>query len=840
MNLDKQEILAKTDYQYVYSKYINPNNWNHTKEGWYRTNSPFREDKNPSFTFNIDHGHWKDFADDKGDIIEFIERIEHTDFKGALEKLSSYAGLKSDKPKPEKKKYVSKPITSKQLKIFTRNLIDHNFPAISDIVYSRGINKQIIEKYQIGINRYYSDTFGCYICEVIVPYVYDESGNAVNYKRIKYDDRGSKAVEINKGGKSTTTELKPTTKGNAQIFPRDICKSDAKDIVLCEGEYDCLVLLSNGINAVTATAGALTFNQGMADLLTGKNVTIIYDYDEPGEKGSATAYKHLVNVTSSVKIANWSYFENIESGKFKPKEKYDVSDYFGAKKDKKDFLKMLESAVELEEISTSTISDKEALIDILYDEYIYRGEKLYRLVHQNVVNHITTVKKICSTRRAKELVFFEYDKGFWNEKTKQEIVRYVARELLYFPTNHVELNQVVNLLGDMTYVLPDVFDARLDLVNLDNFAFNTETLEPEPHNPDHYFTCKNSYEYNKKAECPDFLKAIKDYSREDQTWMDALGEIFGYCLTGTYPYQKMFWWHGSGRNGKGTLIRVLEKLVGIEYSMPNLNPKTLDGQFDKADLIGKKLAYEPDMEPVLPNSTVLKQLTGGDRIRTNRKYMSTASFFNTAKIILLMNRMPDIPPNESLEPIFKRLYLLPFEYRIEAGKEDSEIEERLEKELPGIFNWAIKSLARLKTNKQFTVCKRGLKVIELYKGSANSYMQFFTDRVIFEPEAKVWGDDIWDAYKEFMKEHHGGRWYMSNAEGLVKDKISFGRELRKQFDGRFDFIKIEQKYSKEHKQNKSRYIGLRLKSERDYENFFDPDEENNFNPNEEYQDKVPF
>lgn len=56
--------------------------------------SPFRKERTASFIVNEDIGRFKDFGGDKsGDVINFIQEIEHVDFLTALQLCAKKAGI---------------------------------------------------------------------------------------------------------------------------------------------------------------------------------------------------------------------------------------------------------------------------------------------------------------------------------------------------------------------------------------------------------------------------------------------------------------------------------------------------------------------------------------------------------------------------------------------------------------------------------------------------------------------------------------------------------------------------------------------------------------------------
>lgn len=84
--------------------------------------------------------------------------------------------------------------------------------------------------------------------------------------------------------------------GKVQLFPWE--NMSHEEIVLCEGEMDCLLANQLGYNAVTATGGAGNFPKNWAELFKGKVVHILYDIDPPGRAGA----RKVANVLNGVAL----------------------------------------------------------------------------------------------------------------------------------------------------------------------------------------------------------------------------------------------------------------------------------------------------------------------------------------------------------------------------------------------------------------------------------------------------------------------------------------------------------------------------------------------------------
>lgn len=80
--------------------------------------------------------------------------------------------------------------------------------------------------------------------------------------------------------------------------------------------------------------------------------------------------------------------------------------------------------------------------------------------------------------------------------------------------------------------------------------------------------------------------AVGNCPRRLRTW-------FGYCLTGDTSQQKMLLIVGPKRSGKGTIARVLTRLIG-NGNVSGPTTSSLAGPFGLQPLIGKTLAIVSD------------------------------------------------------------------------------------------------------------------------------------------------------------------------------------------------------------------------------------------------------
>lgn len=113
-----------------------------------------------------------------------------------------------------------------------------------------------------------------------------------------------------------------STGGEAAIFNAQVLKDKPDQLVICEGEFDCLVLRAFGIPAISSTSGARTFkNEWIEQLTSVRHLYICYDNDTAGEEGANALIEKLAEALPATSILQISL--PMEVG-----EHGDITDYF--------------------------------------------------------------------------------------------------------------------------------------------------------------------------------------------------------------------------------------------------------------------------------------------------------------------------------------------------------------------------------------------------------------------------------------------------------------------------------------------------------------------------------
>src|SRR5207237_1181559 len=133
---------------------------------------------------------------------------------------------------------------------------------------------------------------------------------------------------------------------------------------------------------------------------------------------------------------------------------------------------------------------------------------------------------------------------------------------------------------------------------------------------------------------------------------------------------------------------------------------------ERADLFGKRLVVCNETEEGRRLAEALvKDLTGGDRIRARRMREDFWEFAPTHKIILCTNHKPKIRGTD--HAIRRRVRLVPFTAAIADHQEDKRLPEKLRAELPGILGWCVRGCLEWQ--------RQGLGMPDVVKAATEGY-----------------------------------------------------------------------------------------------------------------------
>ncbi len=140
---------------------------------------------------------------------------------------------------------------------------------IKSYLVDRGITDDLVGQFKIGYGEFYDRKW------ITIP-VKDRDG-IFCFLKLRKDP--SDESNDNK------YKFYPTGSG-AEIFGRECLKDNKDMVVVCEGEFDCMMLQNFGIPSITSTAEAGNFKkEWIEELVDLEKIYVCFDKDEAGEKG---------------------------------------------------------------------------------------------------------------------------------------------------------------------------------------------------------------------------------------------------------------------------------------------------------------------------------------------------------------------------------------------------------------------------------------------------------------------------------------------------------------------------------------------------------------------------
>jgi putative DNA primase/helicase len=246
-------------------------------------------------------------------------------------------------------------------------------------------------------------------------------------------------------------------------------------------------------------------------------------------------------------------------------------------------------------------------------------------------------------------------------------------------------------------VSPGELDQDPYLLNCANGVVDLRTGELHPHDPGLLVTRLAPVEYDPAARAPRWLRFLDAVFDGNAEVIGFLQRAAGYSLTGDTREECLFLLWGAGRNGKGTFLRTLMEMLGdyavtADFSTFTSQQERGGPRDDVAHMRGRHfVTAQEGREGGALAESLIKWLTGGDRVRARRLYENSYEFLPTHKIWLATNYKPVVRGGDPA--IWSRIKLVPFEVSFE-GREDRGLKEALRAELPGVLAWAVEGCLR--------------------------------------------------------------------------------------------------------------------------------------------------
>ncbi len=325
------------------------------------------------------------------------------------------------------------------------------------------------------------------------------------------------------------------------------------------------------------------------------------------------------------------------------------------------------------------------------------------------------------------------------------------------------------LIDNPPFPATDVLPTLNALVHLPSYVEGKPRAIVKP-TPD--FFCPYALDYGFDAKAPEphqlalFLSSV--WPKDGESFL-ALQEWLGYLLTPDKSQHKMALLIGPPRSGRGTICRLIKKLIGAS----NVANPTLSGlatQFGAECLIGKPVAIIGDARQSNRGdwAVALERIlgiTGDDSMTIDRKNKFAWTGSLTTRLILVSNELPKFPDQSGA--IATRPLVFKFTESF-LGREDKTLDAKLEAELPSILLWAIEGWKRLRERGGFLQPSAGKDLIDQMRDLASPVGAFVRERCEVKAGNRIARKELFQAWKNWCADR--------NRE--AGNDATFGRNLR--------------------------------------------------------------
>lgn len=373
--------------------------------------------------------------------------------------------------------------------------------------------------------------------------------------------------------------------------------------------------------------------------------------------------------------------------------------------------------------------------------------------------------------------WYQYDNGVWT--VAQSMLLDIWNELKIAKAEGIrpsdsKAKSIEKYIQLMLMVDDDKIDKHLDLINLQNGVYNLDTETLEPHQQSHYMTSQLPFEFDAQAQ-PRVLYQFLESAfklRDGITDYDLIllaQEAVGYSLTSNTDHRVSFWLVGESGTGKSVFINLLATLAGSSYVTIDLDQLS-QSPYQLADIAGKRVVTftEPSARSVLADNHY-KRLVSQDEILARQIFGKPFRFTPICKVWGAMNDTPRVLDRS--DAVFNRVIIINMNYIVPQHERDPRLLDKLKSELPGIFNWALEGLIRLRNKGKFTQAKQAEQAREDYKAENDTEGAFAEECLEFSLDHKIGGQHLYDAYNSWCKRN--GTFPKSSTK-VSKDWIRLG------------------------------------------------------------------
>ena len=541
---------------------------------------------------------------------------------------------------------------------------------------------------------------------------------------------------------------------------------ESKQILLLEGEKDVERAMDMGFVATTFYGGAGKWRDEYLEYFRDADVVLIPDNDTAGQNGMMEIAKRLHGTASRIRM--------LELPSLGPRQEKHGKDF-------SDWAELEENTAEV--LNDLVIETEEWMLPL--DDWLVATDRGFR------VNKALLAEQVASDEGGNLIcvcqTFWKYSSGVWKRaedaQIKAQIRRKIAmREEALGCLTSALVEDVFKQLGMILLTPPDFqFNREPMILNFTNRTLDlNEGSISGIHRRELFQNIQFPYDFNRDAHCPNWNLFLESLEFDSDT-LKCLQEWAGYCLLpivqGTL--QKSLFFIGEGANGKSVF---LETLAAVLDNVSHLELSELFDRFKIAELEGKLANICTDVETSKVMDARFKKIVAGEPQSAERKFKEPFEFEPFAKILFSANDF--IPTKDRTHGFYRRFDILKFNRIFKTEEQKPELLQELKDEVPGIFNWALEGLKRLRQQKWIMTKSSYMdNCHNEFRRATNPLQLFIEEECVVEGNATVDSNELRSSYKHYC-EDKGYKVLSDNKLGQELKRLGINKTRIRKEEGR--------------------------------------------------------
>jgi P4 family phage/plasmid primase-like protien len=250
------------------------------------------------------------------------------------------------------------------------------------------------------------------------------------------------------------------------------------------------------------------------------------------------------------------------------------------------------------------------------------------------------------------------------------------------------------------------------------------------HTPNFFTTTCLPFSFNERSKCNRWMQFLDEVAPDPEI-RKMLQQMMGLFLVTDKRFEYFWILVGSGANGKSKLCDVLTELLG-KQNVSNVSLEQMSEKHTPIAMLGKlaNIASEIETEEVKAGEGIIKRIAGGDPVTLNEKFKSPFDAILDVRLLFACNELPVF--KDRSKAIKRRLVIIPMTQEIPVEKRDPRLFEKLQKELPGILNWALAGLKDLYSTEKLFEAKAARRMKKDHLKASNPWEEWTRDHLEFD------------------------------------------------------------------------------------------------------------